>query len=116
MNAEKEKEMKHFVANFDAFLPDTPVLFEQEGHRILLAKKGDHVYAIADKCPHMGTSLMKGSMQDGVVTCKSHSAKIDIVNGEILEKAHIGFIKMPTKQAKVYQVQVEEGKVFVEVE
>ncbi|MGD9605679.1 MAG: Rieske (2Fe-2S) protein [Bacilli bacterium] len=107
--------MKHFVANFEAFLPDTPFLFEHEGQRILLAKKDDKIYAISDKCPHMGTSLMKGTIQEGVVTCKSHNAKIDIVTGEILEKAHIGFIKMPTKKAKVFLVVVEDGKVFVEI-
>jgi len=107
--------MKYFVANFETFVPGQPVLFEQEGVRLLLALKGSKIYAIADKCPHLGTSLMKGSYDDGIVTCKSHGAKIDIVTGDILEKAHLGFVKMPTKKAKSYQVILEDNKVFVEI-
>jgi len=107
--------MKYLVANFDSFVADQPVLFEQNGERILLAKKGAKIYAIADKCPHLGTSLMKGTLQDGIVTCKSHKAKIDIASGEILEKAHLGFVKMPTKKATSYKVSVKDGKVYIEI-
>lgn len=107
--------MKYFVANLDAFVPNQPVLFEQSGIRVMLGIKDSMIYAIADKCPHLGTSLMKGSYEDGIVTCKSHGAKIDIVTGEILEKAHLGFVKMPTKNAKKYDVIVSENKVFIEI-
>ena len=107
--------MKLFVANVEAFVPNQPVLFEQESVRIYLAFKDSKIYAIADKCPHLGTSLMKGTYEDGVVTCKSHGAKIDISSGDIIEKAHLGFVKMPTKIAKTYQVSIEDNKVYVEI-
>ncbi|PKL01370.1 MAG: hypothetical protein CVV56_01855 [Tenericutes bacterium HGW-Tenericutes-1] len=107
--------MKYFVASLEAFTPNQPILFEQDGVRILLALKDSKVYAIADKCPHLGTSLMKGTYDDGIVTCKSHGAKIDISTGDILEKAHLGFVKMPTKKAKMFEVTITDKKVYVEI-
>jgi len=107
--------MKYLVASIESFQDDQPILFEQDKVRILLTKKGDTIFAISDKCPHLGTSLMKGTIKDGVITCKSHGAQIDVETGDILEKAHIGFVKMPTKRAKKYPVIIDEGKVFVEL-
>lgn len=108
--------MKYFVADLAVFKVDTPYLFDKEGHQIYLSRIGDKVYAIADKCPHMHTSLMKGSIEDGIITCKSHGAKINLIDGEILERAHMGFIKLHTRRAKTYEVSIEDEKVFIEIE
>lgn len=108
--------MKYFVANYDTFIFDVPVFFDKEGHHILFLKKADKIYAIADKCPHMGVSLMKGSFEDGVVTCKGHGAKIDVTNGEVIAKPHIGFLKFYARKAQTYQVFVDNAKVYVEIE
>lgn len=85
-------------------LEDTP---------ILITYCDDSVYAINDQCPHMKASLMKGDFKDGIVTCAKHNAQIDVKTGEILEKAKVLFIKMPTKTAKTYETKVEADKVYV---
>ena len=108
--------MKYFAGNYDEFINDTPHLFIYESHRILIAKKADKIYAISDKCPHLGTSLCKGAIHDGVVTCKSHGTKINIENGQVLENAHIGFLKFPTKDAKTYPILIENNQVFVMID
>ncbi len=108
--------MKYYVADFDFFKENTAVFFDKEGHQILLAKLGEQVYAIANRCPHFGASLMKGTIEDGVVTCKSHGAKINLTNGEIIRDAKMGFIKFKTRRAKTYPVTIDNNRVYVEIE
>lgn len=81
---------------------------------ILLVQFEGQIYAISDKCPHLGASLDKGTIDGPTVTCKAHHAKIDVTTGEIIDKAHILFLKMPTKKAKTYPVVIKNQKVFIE--
>ena len=88
---------------------------ESEEKAILLTYYKGNVYAMNDKCPHMGTSLATGSFNDGVVTCRSHHTMIDITNGEIVGKAKILFLKMPVKDATTYPVKIEGDNVLVDL-
>jgi nitrite reductase/ring-hydroxylating ferredoxin subunit len=38
-------------------------------------------YAVADACPHRGTSLSDGLLRDGVVTCPAHLWQYDVRTG-----------------------------------
>ena len=38
-------------------------------------------YAVADACPHRGTSLSGGLLRDGVVTCPAHLWQYDVRSG-----------------------------------
>jgi 3-phenylpropionate/trans-cinnamate dioxygenase ferredoxin component len=107
--------MKHYAIDFDQLknLGKTRVVIDHKP--LLIVNLEDGVYAINDRCPHLGVSLEKGMIENHTVTCKSHKAKIDLKSGEIIDRAHIAFIKMPTKKAKTYQCSVEDGKVYVEV-
>jgi 3-phenylpropionate/trans-cinnamate dioxygenase ferredoxin component len=107
--------MKHYAIDFDQLkdLGKARVVVDQKP--LLIVHLEDGIYAINDRCPHLGASLVKGTIEDHTVTCKSHKAKIDLKTGEIIDRAHIAFIKMPTKQAKTYACKVENGKVYVEV-
>lgn len=82
---------------------------------ILLLFFMDKVYAISDKCPHLGISLEQGRYDavEGKVTCRGHGAKIDIRTGNIDEKAHLAIFKLPTKQAKTFEVKVENNQVYI---
>lgn len=86
-----------------------------ENTPILLLYFEGKVYAINDKCPHLGISLNTGSydVETGKVTCRAHGAKIDVKTGDIDEKAHIAFFKLPTKKAKSYETKVENGLIYV---
>ena len=80
---------------------------------ILLVHDKDTVFAMDDRCPHMKASLAEGTYEDGVVTCKRHHAKIDVRTGNILQKAKIGFIKLPTKPAKTYKIKIDNDDILV---
>jgi len=107
--------MRHYAVDLDHLKSLKKVKVTIHDTPLLIAYLEDGVYAINDRCPHFGVSLEKGIIDHHVVICKSHKAKIDLKTGEIVDRAHIGFIKMPTKKAKTYACEVEDGKVYVEV-
>lgn len=107
--------MLNYVMEYSELVKSFKKVVEMDGHKILVVLLADQVYAIHDQCTHMGASLSKGTLEDKSVTCKSHGAKFDLQSGEVLGKAHIGFIKMPTKKTVTYQTKVENGKVYIEL-
>ncbi len=51
-------------------------------HRpILLVHQGGHVFALDNRCPHMGFPLDRGSAADGILTCHWHHARFALANG-----------------------------------
>lgn len=51
------------------------------GQKILLSRVGGRVYAVVDRCPHMGMSLAKGRIEAGVVTCPWHNSRFELCSG-----------------------------------
>src|SRR5271165_1231588 len=51
-------------------------------HRpILLIHDHDKIYALDNRCPHMGFPLERGSVEDGILTCHWHHARFDLASG-----------------------------------
>src|SRR3954471_25057761 len=48
---------------------------------ILLVRNGGRVFALDNRCPHMGFPLDRGSVQDGILTCHWHHARFDLASG-----------------------------------
>jgi nitrite reductase/ring-hydroxylating ferredoxin subunit len=48
-------------------------------HRpILVIYDGGRVFALDNRCPHMGFPLSRGSVEDGILTCHWHHARFDL--------------------------------------
>ncbi|MBU1094317.1 MAG: Rieske (2Fe-2S) protein [Firmicutes bacterium] len=101
------------VASLKELKEKNMIRVELEGTAILLTIRNDQVFAIGDKCPHLGASLAKGSLSDGIVTCSKHHAQIDVTNGELVGSPKILFLKVPAKNAKTYPTKVEEDHILV---
>ena len=52
-----------------------------ENRAIVLFYFNSKVYAIDNRCPHMGFPLNRGTVKDGVLTCHWHHARFDLLNG-----------------------------------
>jgi nitrite reductase/ring-hydroxylating ferredoxin subunit len=52
-----------------------------EGRTILLVAQGDRIFAIDNRCPHMGFPLGRGTVRDGILTCHWHHARFDLAGG-----------------------------------
>ena len=51
-------------------------------HRpILLVYENGRVFALDNRCPHMGFPLDRGSIEDGILTCHWHHARFEVVSG-----------------------------------
>lgn len=52
------------------------------GHRpILVIHDLGRVFALDNRCPHMGFPLERGSVEDGILTCHWHHARFDLASG-----------------------------------
>ena len=51
-------------------------------HRpILVVADGERVFALDNRCPHMGFPLDRGSVDDGILTCHWHHARFELASG-----------------------------------
>src|SRR6267154_1398253 len=72
------------------FLPVAP-LAELESKRVVVVSGRDRpiavfwedgqVFAVDNRCPHLGFPLHRGSVRDGLVTCHWHEARFDLCTG-----------------------------------
>ncbi|MEP6576470.1 MAG: Rieske (2Fe-2S) protein, partial [Nitrososphaerota archaeon] len=66
------------------------------------------VYALDNRCPHMGFPLNRGTTKDGILTCDWHHARFDLKSG--------GTFDLWADDVPAFPVQVEDGKVWVTIE
>jgi nitrogen fixation NifU-like protein len=56
------------------------------GRRVCLARRGDRVSALADRCPHAEFPLSEGELLgDGTVQCAWHGARFDARTGQVVQ-------------------------------
>jgi nitrite reductase/ring-hydroxylating ferredoxin subunit len=77
------------------------------GIPVLLVKTAGSIYAVSNKCAHMGCTLSRGSLGGFIVECPCHEWTFDIRTGAFVTANEI---KIPT-----YECKAENGKVFVKV-
>ena len=52
-----------------------------DGNTLCLFADGDELYAVDNRCPHMGFPLHRGTVCDGILTCHWHHARFDLATG-----------------------------------
>jgi nitrite reductase/ring-hydroxylating ferredoxin subunit len=52
-----------------------------EKHTIAIFIYDSKIYAVDNRCPHMGFPLNQGTVKDGILTCHWHHARFDLMNG-----------------------------------
>lgn len=62
-------------------LSNSPKLVSTPTGPVLVILDGENVFALDNRCPHMGFPLQQGSVQDGILTCHWHHARFDIRSG-----------------------------------
>ncbi|MFA9555766.1 Rieske (2Fe-2S) protein [Evansella sp. AB-rgal1] len=75
------------------------------GHGIAVLYEDNHVYAVDNRCPHLGFPLHMGSTCDGILTCHWHHARFDIKSGGTLDPW--------ADDVTTYPVVVKAEEVFV---
>lgn len=57
------------------------LLVHLEGETIALFAEGERIFAVDNRCPHMGFPLQKGTVGDCILTCHWHQARFDLASG-----------------------------------
>ncbi len=63
------------------------------------------IYAVDNRCPHMGFPLHKGSVRDGILTCPWHHARFDLSCGCTFD--------LWADDVQSFPIEVQDGEVFV---
>ena len=77
------------------------------GHTICLLAEGDEVYAVDNRCPHMGFPLHRGTVSDGILTCHWHHARFDLCTG--------GTFDQFADELRRFPVEIEGDDVYVDL-
>ena len=77
------------------------------GHTICLLAEGDEVYAVDNRCPHMGFPLHRGTVSDGILTCHWHHARFDLCTG--------GTFDQFADELRRFPVEIDGDDVYVDL-
>jgi nitrite reductase/ring-hydroxylating ferredoxin subunit len=79
-----------------------------KGLSILLIKKAGQIYALSNKCAHMGCGMGGGTLKDYTIQCPCHDWRYDIRTGEFLNAREI--------KISTYQWRLTDGKIFINID
>lgn len=119
------------LGKLDDFADGALVPVEVGGGSYLVAREGDEVCVVRDKCPHLGLPLSKGrggiQYADGVVRCPWHNSRFTVCGGENLDwVSGVAGVKTPGWSTKLigmgrkpsplttYEARVEGGYVVID--
>ncbi len=77
------------------------------GREIALFNADGAFYAVKNICPHRGTSLDRGAVQNGVLTCPGHAWRFDLRTGDC--------VSHPPAGIRCYPVEIREDAIWIEV-
>jgi nitrite reductase/ring-hydroxylating ferredoxin subunit/uncharacterized membrane protein len=83
-----------------------PVRGEINGLRVVLVKRSGRVYALGERCSHLGGPLAEGQVRDDAIVCPWHGSRFALEDGRVLD----GPATMPQP---CFETRVRDG--FVEV-
>jgi len=74
---------------------------------ICVFESDGELFALDDRCPHMGFPLHRGTVESGLLTCHWHNARFDLRSGGTLDPW--------ADDVRAYPVEVDDGTVTVVV-
>ncbi|MGK7396016.1 MAG: FAD-dependent oxidoreductase, partial [Candidatus Cyclobacteriaceae bacterium M3_2C_046] len=99
---------KHELTSVNSIHEGQMKIFEVGGHRILLAKKQEKLYAVSGTCPHYGAPLEQGVLYQDRLMCPWHHACFNIKSGQLLEPPALDNLYK-------YELSIENEKVYVDL-
>lgn len=105
-------EIDQDIAGWSAAGPESdleegsPKRVTVKGARLMLVKKGDQVFALANSCGHMGGPLNEGRLEGDAIVCPWHQSTFRLADGCVLR----GPAAAPQP---AFETRVREGKVEV---
>ena len=102
-----ERESFVSVARYEDLQGKGCITVHPNGKTLVLFLYGDKVYALDNRCPHMGFPLDKGSVEDGILSCHWHHARFDLASG--------GAFDLWADDIDSFPTEVRDGEIFVDL-
>ena len=78
-----------------------------DGHVIALFHTPEGIFAVDNRCPHMGFPLDRGTVNDCILTCHWHHARFDLHSG--------GAFDPWADDVRAFPVKVEGGDIWIDL-
>lgn len=104
----QREEVKHFTAVLDEqeLAENQMRRAELNGTAILLARRDGKVYAIGEKCSHLGGPLSEGKLEGDAVVCPWHGSRFSLDDGRVIDGPSV--FAQPC-----FQTRIRAGKIEV---
>jgi nitrite reductase/ring-hydroxylating ferredoxin subunit len=110
MNTESiEPANRNFVraASLAALPQGSRMTVNLDGHVIALFHTPEGIFAVDNRCPHMGFPLDRGTVKDCILTCHWHHARFDLHSG--------GAFDPWADDVRAFPVKVEAGDIWIDL-
>jgi nitrite reductase/ring-hydroxylating ferredoxin subunit len=108
MKSKKIPEDNYTFAFEESLLKENSMkLVRVEGVPVLLIKQQGQIFAIDNRCPHMGCGFSGGALDGFMVICPCHDWRFSLETGEYTEDKGFKLVFYPTK--------IVDGKIMVEL-
>ena len=89
--------------------------FTVNGQDVCVANVDGKVYAIGDKCSHIGYSLSDGELEGKIITCPHPNVgtKFDVTTGKLVWRSPDVWIDEGVRDEPKFEVKVENGYIFI---
>ncbi|HSR56728.1 MAG TPA: Rieske (2Fe-2S) protein, partial [Candidatus Binataceae bacterium] len=78
-----------------------------DGHTVAMFHEGGRVFAVDNRCPHMGFPLDRGTIKDCILTCHWHHARFDLNSG--------GTFDQWADDVRIFPARTEGGDVLLDL-
>ena len=94
------------VCSFKELEREGQKVISVEGRVVLVLLDQGRVYAVDNRCPHMGFPLHRGTVKDGILTCHWHHAKFELAGGCTFDPF--------ADDVTSFRVEVRDGQVWLD--
>jgi nitrite reductase/ring-hydroxylating ferredoxin subunit len=71
-----------FLCHVEELEHDLPRCYRVNGVDVFIVRHWEKIYAMENRCGHMGAPLHRGDYTDGLIICGLHGAAYDVETGE----------------------------------
>ena len=76
------------------------VIISVGNNEIALFNYKGKYYAVTNKCPHKGSPLGEGRIEEGVLICPGHEWRFDLNNGNCMQNPYMKIFSYPVRVKK----------------
>ena len=93
------------IANLHQVREAGCLVVQAQGQPLVLFHHHDQIYALDNRCPHMGFPLHQGTVSDCILTCHWHHARFDLTSG--------GTFDLWADDVRAFPVQIRGEEIWV---